>query len=200
MKLSFEQERNGKLFFLDMEVSREGNKFVTTVYRNPIVSGFYIHFDSFLPSTYIFSLIYTLTFRCFLICLDWTNFHNEWSFLKDKFLRNRYPASSVDKCVKIFLNKIYLKRHQILTVEKKFLTLVLPHLGELSLHTRAKLHKALKRTLCCCIISIFFKSQRNLSNVFRFKDRLPYDLVSRVVYKFECERWDSFYYSETARH
>ena len=32
MKLSFEQERNGKLSFLDIEVSRVGNKLVTTVY------------------------------------------------------------------------------------------------------------------------------------------------------------------------
>ena len=34
----------------------------------------------------------------------------------------------------------------------------------------------------------FVKSQRSLSNVSRFKDRLAYDLVASVVYKFQCGR------------
>ena len=34
--------------------------------------------------------------------------------------------------------------------------------------------------------SDIFWNQRNLSHVFHFTDRLPYDLVSCVVYKFQC--------------
>ena len=41
------------------------------------IDGVYTHFDSFLPPTYKFSMIYTLVFRCFSICSNWTNFHNE---------------------------------------------------------------------------------------------------------------------------
>ena len=52
MKFSFEEEQNGKLPFLDIEVSRERNKFVATVYRKPTFSGVYTHFSSFLPTTY----------------------------------------------------------------------------------------------------------------------------------------------------
>ena len=44
MSFSFEQEKNGKLSFLDVEVSREKGKFVTTVYRKPTFSGVYTHF------------------------------------------------------------------------------------------------------------------------------------------------------------
>ena len=62
MKFSFEEEKNGKLSFLDEEVSREGNKFATTVCRKPTFSGVYAHFDSFLPTAYKFSMIYTLVF------------------------------------------------------------------------------------------------------------------------------------------
>ena len=79
-------------------------------------------------------------------------------------------------------------------------TLVLPFLRELSLQTRAKLKKIIKRILGCCIIQIVFKNQINRSNVFRFKDHLPYDLVSCLVYKFQCGRWISSYYDETDRH
>ena len=52
----------------------------------------------------------------------------------------------------------------------------------------------------CCKLQIVFKSQRNFANVFRFKDRLPVDLVSGVVYKYACGRCNSSYYGETDRH
>ena len=47
MKFSLEEKKNGKLSFLDVEVSREGNKLVTTVYCKSTFSGVYTHFDSF---------------------------------------------------------------------------------------------------------------------------------------------------------
>ena len=48
IKFSFEEEKNGKLYFLDVKVSRERNEFVTTVYRKPTFSGIYTYFDSIL--------------------------------------------------------------------------------------------------------------------------------------------------------
>ena len=65
MNFTFEQEKNGKLSFLDVEVPRDENTFVTSVYRKPTFSGVYTHFDRFLPSTYKIGMIYTLVFRCF---------------------------------------------------------------------------------------------------------------------------------------
>ena len=109
-------------------------------------------------------------------------------------------TSFIDKCFKTFLDQLFIKKPQVLTVEKKTLTLVLPFLGNLSLQTKTKLQNVLKRVLGCCKIQIVFKSQMNLSNVFRFKDRLPYELISRVVYKFQCGRCNSSYIGETDRH
>ena len=181
-------------------MSRDGNTFVTSVYRKPTFSCVYTHFDSFLPSTYKIGMIYTLVFRYFRICSDGNKFHKEIIFLKDIFLKNGYPTSFIDKCLKKFLDQLFIKKPQVLTVEKKTLTLVLPFLGNLSLQTKTKLQNVLKRVLGCCKIQIVFKSQRNLSNVFRFKDRLPYELISRVVYKLQCGRYNSSYIGETDRH
>ena len=107
-------------------MSCEGKKFVTTFYRKPTFSGVYTHFDSFLPTAYKFGMICTLAFRCFSICSNWTNFHNELAFLKDIFLKNGYPISFIDKRFKTFLDQLYLKRSQVLTAEKQTLLLVLP--------------------------------------------------------------------------
>ena len=60
MSLFFEQEKDGKLSFLEVEVSRQEGHFATTVYRKPTFSGVYTYFESFLPTIYKFVMIYTL--------------------------------------------------------------------------------------------------------------------------------------------
>ena len=200
MSFSFEQEKNGKLSFHDVEVSREKRKFVTTLYRKPTFSGVYTHFESFLPTAYKFCMVYTLAYCCFKICSDGTKFHEELSFLKQVFLKNGYSLSFINNCFKTFVDKLFIKGPQVTAVEKKTLFLSLPYLGEIALQTRMKLRKSFKGLLNSCKLQIFFKSQRKLSNVFRFKDRLPFDLVSGVVCKYTCGRCNSTYYDETNRH
>ena len=116
--------------FLYVEVSREGNKFVTIVYCKPTFSGVYTHFDSFLPTTYKFSRIYTLVVRYFSICSNQTNCHNELVFLEEIFLKNGYPISFIEKCFKTFLDRLFLKPLQVLTAAKKTIALVSPFLGK----------------------------------------------------------------------
>ena len=54
MKFFFVGEKNRELSFLDVEVSREGKKLVTTAYRKPTFSGVYTYFDCLLTSKYKF--------------------------------------------------------------------------------------------------------------------------------------------------
>ena len=88
----------------------------------------------------------------------------------------------------------------MITVPKKTLFLVLPYLGPLSLQTRTKLRKSLKGILNCCKLQIVFKSQNKLAKAFRFKDRIPKELTSGVVYKFQCGLCSESYYGECVRH
>ena len=145
-------------------------------------------------------MVYTQTYGCFKICSDWTKSHEELSFLEQVFLKYGHPLSFIDNCFKTFVDKLFIKHPQLITVEKKTLFLSLPYHGEISLQTRTKLRKYLKGLLNSCKLQIVFKSQRKLSNVFHFKDRLPSDLVSGVVYKYTCGRCSSTYYGEMDRH
>ena len=74
----------------------------------------------------------------------------------------------------------------MITAPKKTLFLILPYLGPLSLQTRTKLSKSLKEILNCCKLQIVFESQNKLAKAFRFKDRIPKELTSGVIYKFQC--------------
>ena len=45
-----------------------------------------------------------------------------------------------------------------------------------------------------------FKSQNKLAKAFHFKDRIPKELTSGVVYKFQCGLCNESYYGECVRH
>ena len=62
--------------FLNSEVSGENGRFKTTVYRKPTFISVSTHFDSFLATTYEYSMIYTLAYRCFKFSLA-GHFDNE---------------------------------------------------------------------------------------------------------------------------
>ena len=92
---------------------------MTTVYRKPTFSDVNTHFDSFLPMVYKVGMIYTLAYQCFKICCDWTKFHEGLNFLKHVFLKNGYPLSFIDKFFKMVIDKLVIKRLQVITVEKE---------------------------------------------------------------------------------
>ena len=161
--------------------------------------GVYTHFESFLPSTHKFGMLYTLVYRCFTLCSDWTKFHEELETLKEIFQRNGYLKLFIDKCFKKFLDRLHIIKPTWAGVEKKALHLVLPYLEPISLQVRTKIRKAMKNTLNCCKLQIIFKSKRKLSNMFRFKDCVPYDFVLCVVYEYMHGRCNSSYYGETER-
>ena len=63
IKFTSEIEKNGSLSFLDIKISRENNKFVTSVYRKPTFSGVFTNFESFIPDIYKHALTETLLHR-----------------------------------------------------------------------------------------------------------------------------------------
>ena len=71
MFFTIEREMQNRMSFLNIEIISEDKTFTTSVYHKATFSGVYTHFDSFLPSTYQFGTVYTLTYRCLRICSSW---------------------------------------------------------------------------------------------------------------------------------
>ena len=78
MPFSFEQEKNCKSSFLDVEIPCKKEKFVSAIYRKPTFSGAYTHFENFLPTVYKFGMAFV--YRCLKLCFDWTKFHKNLVF------------------------------------------------------------------------------------------------------------------------
>ena len=106
MSFTIENEKQNRMSFLDVQISREDKTYTPSVYRKSTFSGVYTFFDSFLSSTYNFGTVYTLAYRCLRICSSWTKLHNELVCLKEIFLNNGYPEDFINKCFKKFMNQI----------------------------------------------------------------------------------------------
>ena len=85
ISFTIESGRQNRMSFLDVQNIGEDKTFTASVYCKPSFSGFYTHFDSFLPSTYKLGTVYTLAFRFMRICTSWTKLHTELVCLKIDF-------------------------------------------------------------------------------------------------------------------
>ena len=65
IKFTSETENENSFLFLDIKITRENNKFMTSVYRKPTFSGVFTNFGSFIPKSYKYNLLFTLLNRAF---------------------------------------------------------------------------------------------------------------------------------------
>ena len=110
IKFTSEKETNNKLSFPDIEISRDKNQFITSVYCEPMFSGVFSHFESFIPSGYKLNVVSTLIFHCYSICCSMRLFHIEIMQLKEIFEKNRSDYKFFDRCLQTFFKKFILKK------------------------------------------------------------------------------------------
>ena len=60
--------------------------------------------------------------------------------------------------------------------------------------------KSVSKTLPQCNIEVIFQYKNRLSNLFKFKDFIPFHLRSHLIYKFPCSNCNINYHSETESH
>ena len=107
IKFSCETEKDNSFSFLDVKISREKDKFTTSVFRKDTFSGVYTNFSSCLALEHKFGLLYTLLHRSFIVVSEFSKFHFEVETLKRKLHSNAYPTKFVDKCIAKFFNNIF---------------------------------------------------------------------------------------------
>ena len=76
----------------------------------------------------------------------------------------------------------------------------LPYTGLHSIQIRKQIIKLFSSAYPHIQLRCIFRPVQRLSSFFRFKDRIPLGLRSRVVYKFKCQSCDALYFGETIRH
>ena len=200
IKFTVEREENNSLAFLDIKIIHDSGKFQTSIYRKSTFSAVLINFESFLPTSCKYNLVSTLLHRGFMICCPYKTLHFEVLKLKQIFRSNGYPQNFVDRCIKMYLDKVFIKHPSICVVPNKGISLCFSILGNNSLEIKRQLQNATERTSPYCQLNVIFKSPSKIVNRFHFKDVLPKKLCSGIVYSFKCNSRNAIYYGKTKRH
>ena len=201
IKFEYEEEKNNELPFLDVLVKRENNALVTSIYRKKTFSGVYLNYHSYLPNEYKHGLLFTLLFRAFRICSDDHKFHVEIDVLKEIWQKNKYPLFIIDKCIHKFLDKLFIKpvRKKDESTKKEVI-ISLMYLGNISAQVKKRLRNIFRSCRPDIKLNVVFTSINRLRSAFHFKDVVPRELKSLVLYRFTCSTCRGTYLGETTRH
>ena len=199
MNFSIEKEENACLSFLDVKITKN-ETFTTSLYKKPTFSGLYLNFKSHVPETYKKGLIFCLLYRIYSICSNWALIHDEICKLKCILLRNKYPMSFIDTCVRTFLSKLFTVKTEIPTVPKKEFLMCLPYLGQQTIAIKKKLQNFFSSQFPAFKLKIVLKSGIKIGSFLNFKDILPFGARSLVIYKYSCSHCNMTYIGKTKRH
>ena len=195
-----ELEKDSKLSFLDILITRTEEEFVTSVYRKPTFSGIYQNFKSHVPLVYKYGLIYSLLHRTYMICSNWQLIHEEINNLKGIWMQNKYPLGVINYCIRNFLNKLFIEKTDITTVPKKEFSIILPFMGNDTIFIKNRLNRFFQSEFPAFKLKFIIKSGRKMGSFFNFKDAIHTHLRSLVVYKYTCSSCNVTYLGKTKRH
>ena len=128
------------------------------------------------------------------------SFHNVIENIKSNFIKNAYPPFLIDKVIKKYLHCKFSSNQNQLKDKSDVPYYKLPYIDNLSHHIKNNLSKLCKEfskenfNIKLVLNSFKFKSY------FSYKDPIPNDLKSALVYKFTCASCSSNYIGETCRY
>ena len=191
-------EKDGKLPFLDVDITCSNGKFSTSIYRT--FTGLFINCYSFIPLAYKRSLVSCLLYRIFNLCSSYENFHIQLEVIRKLFNLNGFPSHMFDHLAHCFLNKIFEPKPPVHTVPKKVVYFCLPFTGSHSLQIRSQITRLCNAAYPHLNIRFVFRSYESISSFFPFKDKVPKFLRSGVVYLFKCRCCSVSYVGQTTCH
>ena len=198
---TYEIEKNGQLPFLDTIVTKLDFTFETGLYRKPTFTGLGMKFDSSLPKTYKLNLIDCFLDRAHKLCSTMTLFYSEIENLKKFFFQNGFPIKLVEGKIRKKLSDIHNSKPIVHTVPKLDIYACFPFLDKTS---NRKIHDEIQEIITKFYpqinLKIIFKNNNTISSFFNFKDRIPDEVRSNIVYKYCCGQCCATYYGETTRH
>ena len=187
--------------FLDIKIKRDTNNFTTSIYRKPTFTGLLSKFYDFAPMEYKQNLISTLVCRAYRISSSFLSFHSEILFLKNILQQNGYPLKFIEKHIHRMLKKLYTPFGEEIPlnfdVPKPILYFSTYYLGKISKTLSTDIRNLLGECYPQIHLRILFKSHNTIGSSFSFKDKIPEECLSNLVYKYTCESCKAFYIGKT---
>ena len=137
--------------------------------------------------------------KSFRICNN-NSFHNDIENIIFNLIKNAYPPFLIDKVIKQYLDYEFSSNQNQLKDKSDIHYFKLRYSDNLSHHIKKKFSKLCKQ-FCKenFNIKVVFNSFK-VKNYFSYKDPIPNDLKSFLVYKFTCASCSSSYIGETCHN
>ena len=188
-----ESEQDGCLPFLDVSVQRDETNFVTSLYRKATFTGQYINYLSHCTRRRKINLIKTLCHRAMSICSPST-LDDELNTITNILVDNGYPENLIVKTIKFHRQRMMEPR--AIGPAKCPVTIKLPYVGLASTKVEKDIREMTKKCYYSVDPRIIFVSKPIMSHC--FKDRIPTNDKSMVIYQFKCY-CESSYVGKTVR-
>ena len=133
-----------------------------------------------------------MTDNSFKICNNWNSFHNDIEKIKSNLIKNGYPPCLVDKVIKKYLDYKFSTNQNQLKDTSDVHYFKLPYISNLSKLCKEFCKENFSIKLVCNSLKI--------KNYFSYKDPIPDNLKSFLVYKFTCASCSSSHIDEICRH
>ena len=111
----------------------------------------FTNFESFIPNSYKYDLIFTLLHRAFKLSSNFELFQQKIENCKNIFRKNDYLTLRQETT-----DNLYVKKEVYLLVPKIQLTCVLIFLGKESLELRSRLVNSVSKTVRFCNLKVAF--------------------------------------------
>ena len=134
------------------------------------------------------------------ICNNLNSFHNDIESIKSSISKNVYPPFLMDKVINKYLNYKFSSNQNQLKDTSDVHYFKLPYIGNLLHHIKRKLSKLCKEFCKENFNNKLVFTSLKIKNYFWYKDPIPDDLKSFLVYRFTCGRVSSSYIGKTCRH
>jgi len=200
INFTMECENNNSLPFLDVLITRVDNKFCTSVYRKPTFSGLGISFFSFCSSRFKINSIKTLLFRAYNICSNYRAIDLEARFLRSFFIDNGFPTKLFDSLLRKFLDSKFqiTSTNPVCNVTKIYFPFL--YFGYQSDKLKKELDTLLSKFIKCDFsVNLVFVNKLTIGSLFKYKDSLPKQVKSSVVYRYCCRQCRSEYVGSSTR-
>jgi len=194
-----EDEQDGKLTFLDVEVYNNAT-IDTKWHLKHTNTGTYLHKSANSPNSHKVAAMRSLIYRAHRICSSKELFDNCYFNIESIFINNGYHHTFIEKIKNKVLSKIHTEQKNT-EEQTKTHYLTLKYIKEHENKTK-QVANEIEKIVGQNNVQIRVAYQtRKTQSFFTNKDKVPADLQSNLVYSYKCDLCQGHrYIGETARH
>ena len=200
IKFTMEVENDNKLPFLDLLIEKSETTLNVNIYRKPSYTDLGVNFLSACYMKYKLNTFKTFFHRAYKLTSNYLNFHKEIIYLENFFKCNGFHPNLFFKQLNVFLNNKYNIHIPTQGPKKLEMFIKFPYVSNrLNAYIESKIKTIFNKYYPQIRPCIAFYNNFKIRNFCNHKDKLDFNNISMIVYKFVCPSCQLVYVGSTIK-